>query len=81
MAKKKAPTLPEQLRKLADDIEEATKPRHLQTPEAMLAEFNQKSFKQRLMERRERLANENDERGEGDGNPATLRPIRRPRAR
>lgn len=84
MAKKKAPTLPEQLRKLADDIEAATEPKRPMTPEEMMTEFNKKSFKERLQERRERMAaaeDEGDDEGGGNAAAQALRPNRRPRTR
>ena len=75
MAKKgKPPTLPEQLRQLADAIEDVTQPKKPPTTEESLAELNRPGeLRRRLLERRERLAEEADEEcgGRGDGAPTS----------
>ena len=75
MAKKgKTPTLPEQLRQLADAIDEVTQPKKPPTIEQSLADLNRPGeFRRRLLERRERLAAKAAEEsgGKGDGAPTS----------
>lgn len=67
-SKKKTPTLPEQLRKLADDIEEATTPRRPATMEEIITDIQRPgAFKKRLLARRARLAEQANGDSDGDG--------------
>lgn len=68
-SKKKSPTLPEQLRQLADAIEEVTKPKRPQTFEEKIAALHEPgAFRRRLLARRARLAAQDESDDEGGGN-------------
>lgn len=68
-SKRKTPTLPEQLRQLADAIEEATQPKKPPTFEESIAALNRPGeLRRRLLARRARLAQQSEEGEEEGGN-------------
>src|SRR3546814_20209219 len=84
-SKRKTPTLPQQLRQLADAIEEATQPKRPPTLEESIAAFHQPGeLRRRLLARRARLGEQEEGDGEegGDGGAPIARTLhRKPRRR
>src|SRR3546814_19851193 len=79
-SKRKTPTLPQQLRQLADAIEEATQPKRPPTLEESIAAFHHPGeLRRRLLARRARLAEKEEGDGEegGDGGARLAQPLRR----
>lgn len=84
-SKRKTPTLPQQLRQLADAIEEATQPKRPPTFEESIAALHQPGeLRRRLLARRARLAEQDENEGEeggDDGAPSAPPVPRKPRRR
>ena len=80
--KRKTPTLPEQLRQLADAIEEATQPKKPPTFEESIAALKHPGeFRRRLLARRARLAEQVNEGEEGGNEGAPSSPPSPPKPR